>query len=103
MENVLTVADEIDAEKRRALILEFLSAIFLFIPIVGEVTGSISALADIGAVLTMIGVMGNVATDIYGMASSKKNQLLLSWTWSSRLSRSAIWPLFPRWPRFAAA
>lgn len=77
MEQVVTVANEIDAEKRKALIMEFLTAIFLFIPIVGEVAGSIGALADISTVLTMVGAAGNAATDIYGMVSSKQNQPLM--------------------------
>lgn len=71
MENEVTVAKKIDAEKRKALILEFLGAIFLFIPIIGEVASSISALTEVGAVLELVGIAGNVATDAYGIVSSK--------------------------------
>lgn len=76
MENVVTIAEKIDAEKRKELILEFLSAIFLFIPIAGEVAGAFSALADVAIIMDVVGAVGNAAIDVYGMVSTKGNPLV---------------------------
>jgi hypothetical protein len=70
---VETIADEIEEEKRKAFILAFLSAIFLFIPVIGEVIGSIAELADVGAILSMLGAVGNAGMDIYTIVDDPHN------------------------------
>ncbi|CRG88878.1 hypothetical protein PISL3812_05913 [Talaromyces islandicus] len=77
MAQVVQVADEIDEEKRKDLILAFLSAIFLFLPIIGEIVGSVGALADVGTVLSLLGASGAVGTDIYGIVSEPQNAPLM--------------------------
>ncbi|RFU75486.1 glycoside hydrolase family 18 [Trichoderma arundinaceum] len=70
---VETIADKIEEEKRKAFILAFLSAIFLIIPIIGEVVGSIAELADVGAILSMLGAAGNAGMDIYTIVDDPHN------------------------------
>ncbi|KAM0256174.1 hypothetical protein ACHAQJ_005153 [Trichoderma viride] len=70
---VETIADKIEEEKRKALILEFLTAIFLFIPIVGEVIGSVGELADVAAILSMLGAVGNAGLDVYTIVDDPHN------------------------------
>ncbi|KAH8692178.1 glycoside hydrolase family 18 protein [Talaromyces proteolyticus] len=77
MAQVVQVADKIEEEERKALILAFLSAIFLFLPIIGEVVGSVGALADVATVLSLLGVAGEVGTDIYGIFSDPQNAPLM--------------------------
>lgn len=73
MEMVDDIADKIDEEKRKAFILAFLSAIFLIIPVIGEVLSSVAELADIGVILSLIGAAGNAATDIYTIVDDPAN------------------------------
>lgn len=68
-----TIADKIEEERRKAFILEFLSALFLIIPIVGEAIGSIAELADMGAILSMLGAVGNAGMDIYTIVDDPHN------------------------------
>ncbi|KAH6603443.1 glycoside hydrolase family 18 [Trichoderma cornu-damae] len=70
---VKKIAEKIDEERQKAFILAFLSAIFLFIPIIGEIAGAIGELADVGAILSMIGAAGNAGLDIYTIVDDPKN------------------------------
>ncbi|KAH8800173.1 glycoside hydrolase family 18 protein [Xylogone sp. PMI_703] len=73
MGTVEQVADEIDAEKRKAFILAFVSAILFFVPVIGEVVGSIAELADIGTIISLLGAAGNAAQDIYTIVDDPNN------------------------------
>ncbi|EHK17714.1 glycoside hydrolase family 18 protein [Trichoderma virens Gv29-8] len=70
---VETIADKIEEAKRKAFILEFLSAIFLFIPIVGEIIGSVAELADVVVIMGLIGAAGNAGMDIYTIVDDPHN------------------------------
>lgn len=73
MQQVVETADKIDEEKRKALIMAFLGAIFFFIPIAGEVLGAVAELGDIAAIVTALGVAGNTALDIYTIVDDPHN------------------------------
>ena len=73
MSNVVTTADKIDEEKKKALILAFLGAILFFVPIAGELLGSVAELADVASVITVLGVAGNAAMDVYTIVDDPKN------------------------------
>lgn len=73
MGTIETVADEIEAAKRKAIILAFLGALFFFIPIAGEVIGSLTELAGITTLMTVIGVAGDIALDAYTIADDPDN------------------------------
>ena len=73
MAQVETVADKIDEEKRKALILAFIGAILFFVPIAGEALGSIAELADITSIISILGVAGNTALDIYTIIDDPQN------------------------------
>jgi hypothetical protein len=73
MAEVVQVADEISAEQAKAFILAFLSAVFLIIPIIGEVVGSIGELANIAIILELLGAAGNAAMDIYTLIKDPQN------------------------------
>lgn len=73
MATIESVADEITKEKRMEIILAFFGAILFLVPIAGEVLGSIAELAEIGAIVSAVGEIGNVAFDIYSVASDPNN------------------------------
>jgi GH18 family chitinase len=73
MATVEQIADKITEEERKAFILAFLSAIFLLIPVIGEVVGSVAELADVVAVTSLLGAAGNAATDIYTIVDDPAN------------------------------
>ncbi|KAH8893931.1 glycoside hydrolase, partial [Thozetella sp. PMI_491] len=71
-----TIDDTVDkwnADKRKSIILAFLSAVFFFVPIVGEVIGAIAAFAGIARIIAILGTLGEIATDIYSMVDDKDN------------------------------
>ncbi|KAL7945747.1 glycoside hydrolase family 18 protein [Trichoderma barbatum] len=70
---VESIADKIEEAKRKAFILEFLSAIFLFIPVVGEIIGSVAELADVAVIMGLIGAVGNAGMDIYTIIDDPHN------------------------------
>jgi chitinase len=73
MAQVESVADHIDEEKRKALILAFIGAILFLIPVAGEVIGSLTELADIASILAILGTVGNAAMDVYTIVDDPEN------------------------------
>jgi hypothetical protein len=73
MAQVEQIADKITEEEKKAFIIAFLSAIFLIIPVIGEVVGSVAELADVGVILGLLGAAGNAATDIYTIVDDPNN------------------------------
>ncbi|KAK3940475.1 killer toxin alpha/beta [Diplogelasinospora grovesii] len=73
MASIETVADKIDEERRKAIILAFLGAILFIVPVVGEVVGSIAELGDIAAIISALGAAGNAAMDIYTIVDDPAN------------------------------
>jgi hypothetical protein len=76
MGQVEEVADKIDEEKKKALILAFIGAILFFIPIAGEVLGSVVEIGDMAAILTLVSAAGDVATGVYSIVDDPTNPLL---------------------------
>lgn len=76
MESVVQTADKIDEEKRKAIILAFLSALLFFIPIAGEVIGAVTELGAIADVIALLGVAGNAAMDVYTIVDDPQNAAL---------------------------
>ncbi len=76
VENIKSISDAIDEaeeEKRKGIIMAFLTAILFFVPVVGTVASSIASLAAIGRIIALVGVAGNLALDIYSVVDSKGN------------------------------
>ncbi|KAH8894676.1 glycoside hydrolase, partial [Thozetella sp. PMI_491] len=73
MDLVVDIADEIEEEKRKAIILAFLSAILFFIPMVGEVASALGAAAAIARIAALLGEIGNAALDIYSIVDDPSN------------------------------
>ena len=73
MSSIEATADEIDEEKRKSIILAFIGAILFFIPVVGEVVGSVTEAADIASIIAVIGAAGNAAMDVYTIVDDPKN------------------------------
>lgn len=73
MEKVVATADQIEAAEEKAILMAFLSALFLFIPLVGEAIGTIAELANIGRIVALLGESGNTALDIYDVVSGDDN------------------------------
>ncbi|ETS82692.1 hypothetical protein PFICI_04568 [Pestalotiopsis fici W106-1] len=73
MQEVIKTADKIEEAERKAIILAFISALLLFIPIVGEVASAVAGAADVAAVIAILGTVGNAAFDIYTIVDDKDN------------------------------
>ncbi|KAK8054957.1 glycosyl hydrolase- family 18 [Apiospora rasikravindrae] len=73
MAMVVQMADKIEEEERKALILAFISAILFFVPIAGEVLGTVAELADMAVIISVLGAAGNAAFDVYTIVDDPKN------------------------------
>ncbi|KAH8432872.1 uncharacterized protein LDX57_010504 [Aspergillus melleus] len=73
MHKIVEIAEDIREEKSKAILLAFLSAIFFFIPIIGEVASAVQSLATIGRIVSLLGATGNAALDIYTLVDDKDN------------------------------
>lgn len=76
MSQVEEVADKIDEEKKKALILAFIGALLFFIPIAGEVLGAVTELGDIAAILAVVAAAGDTALGVYQVVDDPSNPLL---------------------------
>lgn len=73
MDQVETFAEKIDAEKKKAMILAFLSAVFFFLPVAGEVPGSVAELTTAASVLAILGAAGDIAMGVYTVVDDPDN------------------------------
>ncbi|KAL4861961.1 hypothetical protein BDV12DRAFT_203498 [Aspergillus spectabilis] len=73
MQSIVEIAEEIEEAKAKSILFAFLSAIFFFVPVVGEVMGAISSLANIGRIVSLLGAAGNVALDVYTILDDPEN------------------------------
>jgi chitinase len=73
MQLVVNTADKIEEEERKAIILAFIGAILFFVPIAGEVLGAVTEMADISAIIAVLGAAGNAAFDVYTIVDDPKN------------------------------
>jgi hypothetical protein len=76
IQQIADTVDEWDRKKRENIILLFLSAIFFFVPVLGQLAGTIASLANVARVLITIGVAGSAALDIYSIVDSEGNDPL---------------------------
>ncbi|KAH8899349.1 glycoside hydrolase [Thozetella sp. PMI_491] len=76
IKDISDTVQEWDEEKRKNIILAFITGILFFVPVVGEVAGAIASLATIGRVISILGALGELATDIYGVVDTKGNDPL---------------------------
>lgn len=76
IQQIADTVDEWDRKKRENIILLFLSAIFFFVPVLGQLAGTIASLANVARVLVTIGVAGSAALDIYSVVNSEGNDPL---------------------------
>lgn len=73
MATIETVADKIDEEKKKAIILGVIGAILFFIPVVGELAGALAEVSSLAGIITALGVAGNAAMDIYTIVDDPEN------------------------------
>lgn len=73
MQTIDDTVDEWNEQKRKAILMAFLGAIFMFIPVLGEVVGSIAQLANIGRIIALGGLAGNTALGIYDVVKDPGN------------------------------
>lgn len=76
MAEVEEVADKIDEEKKKALILAFIGALLFFIPVAGEVLGAVTEMADIASILAIVSAAGDAALGVYQVVDDPQNPLL---------------------------
>ncbi|KAL5358871.1 hypothetical protein BJX96DRAFT_173834 [Aspergillus floccosus] len=73
MAEVVDIAEKIDEENRKKIMWLFLGAILFIVPVAGEVLGAFTSLATIGRIVSLVGVAGNTAVDVYSVVSEKGN------------------------------
>lgn len=73
MQQIDDTVDEWEEEKRKNILMAFLSAIFFFVPVIGQVVGTVAALANVGRILLMAGIAGNVAIGIHDIVDDPGN------------------------------
>jgi chitinase len=73
MSSIIEQVEHMEEEKRKSIILAFLSAIFFFLPIAGQIIGTVTALANVARVIATIGVLGDVALEIQSIVEDKNN------------------------------
>ena len=73
MSDIIDTVDHMEEEKRKNIILAFLSAIFFFLPIAGQIVGTVAALANVARVIATIGVLGDIALEIQSIVADKDN------------------------------
>ncbi|KAL3452701.1 hypothetical protein BJX65DRAFT_302610 [Aspergillus insuetus] len=73
MQSIVEIAEEIEEAKAKSILFAFLSAIFFFVPVIGEVMGTLSSLASIGHIVTLLGATGNVVLDVYTIFDDPDN------------------------------
>jgi hypothetical protein len=67
MAQVMDVAEEIKTKRRKQMILMFLSAVLIFIPIGDQAIGAIAGLAAVGRFLTLASEAALVGPDLYSI------------------------------------
>lgn len=75
MQEVADAAEEIEEADKKAMILNFVMAILMVVPAVGEAAGSIG-LTTIGRIITLTGVTGNAAFGVYGVVEDPKSAIV---------------------------
>ena len=64
---VVQMADKIEEQERRAIILACVGAILFLVPIAGEVLGTVAA------IIFVMGTLGEAAFDVYTIVDDPKN------------------------------
>ncbi|RCI14282.1 hypothetical protein L249_6131 [Ophiocordyceps polyrhachis-furcata BCC 54312] len=73
MSQVVKAADEMTEAKRKAIIMAFIGAILFLVPVAGEALGTVAELADVAALVLVVGEAGNVAFDMYSLVEDADN------------------------------
>jgi hypothetical protein len=75
MNKIIETANEILEAERKEMILSFVTAFLMFIPIAGEVVGAAGGTL-LRTLINVAGELGNVAVGIYELVDDPKNALL---------------------------
>lgn len=73
MQQVADIGEHIEDEKRKQLILIFLTAFLLILPGVGEALDALVDTALISRIITLIGDVGNAALTVYDIVDDPKS------------------------------
>ncbi|KAL2813996.1 hypothetical protein BJX63DRAFT_431632 [Aspergillus granulosus] len=73
MLSIVEVAEEIEEAKAMGILFAFLSAIFFFVPVVGEVISGVTSLVNVGRIISLLGTAGNIALDVYTVLEDPEN------------------------------
>ena len=77
IKSISDAIDEAQREREKNIIIAFLTSIFFFIPIIGQLVGTVAALANIGRIIAILGTLGEIAIDIYSVVDTKGNDPLV--------------------------
>jgi hypothetical protein len=74
MKNVVETADKVIEQERKEAIADFLAAIFMIIPFVGEAAGALGG-ATMRSIILMAGELGNVGYTVYSLVENPSDAL----------------------------
>jgi len=73
MHTIAGIGEQIDNQRRKAIIFAFLTAILFFIPIVGKIASAVAGVAAIARIAALIGSLGELALGIYEIVDDPDN------------------------------
>lgn len=75
MSSVVETANKLIEAERKSMILNFVTAFLMFIPIVGQTAGSLGATV-LRTIINVAGELGNIAVDIYLVVDDPDNAVI---------------------------
>ncbi|KAK6523242.1 hypothetical protein TWF694_006132 [Orbilia ellipsospora] len=73
MYQINKVAEKMEEDQFKQIVIAVLTGIFLAMPIAGEVIGGIAGAAEIGAMATLVSTAGNALLDLYTLVDDPEN------------------------------
>lgn len=76
IQSISETVDKWEDEKRKNIILAFLSGILFLVPIIGQLASAVNALATVGRIIAILGAAGQLALDIYDVVDTEGNDAM---------------------------
>ncbi|PSK36632.1 Endochitinase B [Elsinoe australis] len=73
MATIEGVVEDMEEEKRKQIIMAFVTALLFFVPMAGQVLSAVASLANIGRIIAVLGTAGQLAYDIVDLVNNKGN------------------------------
>lgn len=73
MSKIDEIGEKIEEQKKKQIIIAVFSALLFFIPIAGQVVGSVAGMSGLAALAVSFGVIGDIAMGAYTLINEKDN------------------------------